>query len=239
MRRLTFGLCAALFLPLASPLQAACDGEDCTLPENEMVRALARGVGRLDVLGRDGTGFCTGFIVAPNIVATAWNCVPGPTLEDGYPTALASAIMLDLVSKDGDGAFNRHLYFDPPFGKDSFGVSFLKLTEGRNTFEEDRVLTLSDTSLDAGASLATLAHVEGVAMQYLPDACKIVKDEDLPAGVLAHDCSLGKGSLGAPLIDAETGMVVAIHLRDASEDTPGLARSSVELLRVFPQLGGE
>ncbi|WP_417205309.1 trypsin-like serine peptidase [Antarctobacter sp.] len=233
MRLLTLALLAGLALPFASSARAACDGANCSLPEDDKVRALARGVGRIDILLREGAGYCSGFIVAPTIVATSWQCVPGKMQLDGYPTALISGILLDYTAKDGDGAETRYLYFDPRMGSEGFGVSFLQLIDPKTAFEEDRVLTLSEQDPAPGQPLAALVHEKGGAMTYVSDACAVTAIDGTGSDLVVHKCGLGDGAVGAPLLDPDSGEVLAIHL-STGKDGVGRARSAAALLRLLP-----
>ncbi len=236
---LRFGLVLSfvLALPLAASVQAACEADDCSLPDDEQVQALARGVGRVDFLNRDTSGFCTGFVVAPNLVATPWHCVPGPKLQDGYPTALVSSFVQDYNSKGGENAKSVYLYFDPRFGNERFGVSFLKLIDPKTKFDSDRVLDLADGSPEPGQVMAALVHEKGGPKTYVSEGCAVVEDENTPDGMIAHSCELGTGSLGGPLIDPDTGKVLAMHMYRDTKTGIGYARTAAEMGRFFPSLG--
>ncbi|WP_323770267.1 serine protease [Antarctobacter sp.] len=197
------------------------------------MRALARGVGRIDILQREGAGYCSGFIVAPTIVATSWNCVPGQMQLDGYPSALISGILLDYTAKDGDGAETRYLYFDPRMGSEGFGVSFLQLIDPKAAFEENRILTLSDQIPEPGQPLVALVHEKGAAMSYVSDTCAVTANGDAGDDLVTHNCAIGEGTLGAPLLDPDSGEVLAIHLSTGKDGT-ARARSAAALLRLLP-----
>ncbi|SNS45393.1 trypsin-like serine peptidase [Antarctobacter heliothermus] len=233
MRFISLALLAGLALSFSPTASAACEGDNCSLPDDDTVRALARGVGRIDILLREGAGYCSGFVVAPTIVATSWHCVPGKMQVDGYPTALISGILLDYTAKDGQGAETRYLYFDPRMGSEGFGVSFLQLIDPKAEFEEDRVMTLSAEPREPGQPLAALVHEKGAPMRYVIDGCAVTEKGDAGDDVVLHNCAIGDGAPGAPLLDPDSGEVVAIHL-SVGKDGSSRARSAAALLRLLP-----
>ena len=183
-------------------------------------------VGRLNV---GGTGFCTGALIAPNLVLTAGHCLFDKKTGDrinhreveflaGWRNGRASAyrsVRRAVVHPDYEYA--GHV--------SSKGVrNDLALLELEHPIRDGKI-TPFDTAARPrrGAKVGVVSYGKGRSeAPSLQELCRVLAQQD---GVLVTSCTVESGSSGAPIFVIDEGRVQIVSVVSAKAEVEGQAVS--------------
>jgi hypothetical protein len=176
-------------------------------------------------------GNCTGFLVAPDVLATAGHCLG---FDDGEAEEYCTKnkIVFDWA------------YFDPPSGGDWMApMEFIAeddvfscvevIAIGTRTCFDDwalvrldrevprppvRVRNADERGARPGDELFVTGHPFSIPMKIGTNGIAIESEEDLPDQLMAHRLDTFGGNSGSPIFNRQDGVVEAIHVCRASEE---------------------
>lgn len=202
---------AAVFIGLSGAVDAQ-NANLSSLDTGEDARGW-EAVGRLDI---DGKGFCTGALIAPDIVLTAAHCMfdshtgqrIDPTriefqagLRNGRAAAyrdVAEAVIPAAYVFDGSvsGAMTRR------------DVALLRLTQAIRLSTIEPFETISSLRPGAHVGIVSYAHDRAEAPS-IEESCDVLGEQD---GVHVLTCSVDFGSSGAPIfvIDGDNARIASV-----------------------------
>ncbi len=179
-------------------------------------------VGRLDI---DGKGFCTGALIAPDLVLTAAHCLfdrdTGLAVDPSRVEFMAGLRNgRALAYRDVRRAMPHPAYvFDPAAGAADSGHD-LALLELSQAIRSTQVVPFA-----IGAGIGTGARVSVVSYAFdraevpaLEDLCDVLGEE---AGVLVMTCEVDFGSSGAPIFQVEDGVARIVSVVSAKGELGG------------------
>jgi len=177
-----------------------------SLSEGDVLREIARPVGRLALENEDGKiSFCTASVIDTDLILTNFHCVPG---QKSNPVKAAILWMGYLTASSRKGVAQYKVNIKPIEADESRDFAVLKV-EGTPGNEWGRV-TFSDATPGESSSLVIIQHPGG-SVQYLTrggcrTASPATKGDDL-----MHECDTLGGSSGAPIFDNNTRRVIGLH----------------------------
>ncbi len=192
-----FGI-LAIFFALVCPLSVAADGLRRLTDRDDLLGWEA--VGRLDL---DGRGFCTGTLIAPDLVLTAAHCVYERKAKSLRP---ADKILFRAGLRDGVAIAERrglqiaaHPDYDPgqppSIQNIRHDVALIRLTEPITSRDADPFAIHSGRNAGTEISVASygVGRAEALSRQR---SCTLLTERD---DVIAFDCNVTFGSSGAPV----------------------------------------
>lgn len=190
---------AFIFLPLAAP--AADDGALHRMMTGDDSRGW-EGVGRLNMAG---TSFCTGTLIAEDLVLTAAHCLydkhTGRRFEPGEMEFLAGWRAGRAAAYRGVRRAVAHPDFTAEGNDRSNDLALIELLR---PIRDGRVLpfdtaTLPRMSREVG--VVSYAH-DRAEVPSIQNVCNVLGDAE---GTLVLDCDVDFGSSGAPVFDLSSG----------------------------------
>ncbi len=163
--------------------------------------------------------FCTGFMVGPDLIATAGHCVQG--LED----LAAMRFVFGFVMTDADSPVSTFAADRVYTGvelvareEDFAGADYAIVRIDRPIAAPGAVaLPIRRTgTLAPGTKIGVIGHPAGLPLKFAFGDATVVSDSSPEAYFLANLDAFG-GNSGSPVFDAETGIVEGILVRGATD----------------------
>lgn len=180
------------------------------LSASDRMAALARPIGRIDVLlrdpqtGEEGASACTGALLGDGLVLTNHHCLP----QDGSLEVVAASILMDYLQLNGEGS--QRFDLDPVAVDWSTDLDFAVahvLGAPEDVYGTVRLGTLPP---GAGTARTVIHHPLGNPKVMSRFRCLVLDDGRLGPPGVAHRCDTLPGSSGSLLLDDE-GVAVALH----------------------------
>ncbi|APX12876.1 trypsin-like serine peptidase [Tateyamaria omphalii] len=183
-------------------------------------------VGRLNI---GGTGFCTGALIAPNLVLTAGHCLFDKTTGDridhtqveflaGWRNGRASAYRnVRRAVVHPDYSYAGHVKSD--------GVrNDLALLELEHPIRDGKILPFDTAARPPrGATVGVVSYATGRSeAPSLQELCRVLAQQD---GLLVTSCTVEFGSSGAPIFVIDEGRAQIVSVVSAKAEVEGEAVS--------------
>lgn len=207
------------------------------LDPRDPLAAMARPVGRLDILLQDSAGkqaaaHCTGELLPGDYVLTNHHCLP----QGGEKVPVRAIIVMDFLTQDGKGA--RPFEVDPKPVEHNARLDYAIAKVKGNPTARYGSVKLAATPTSGAPSLMVIHHPAGRPKVMSRFRCMATRQQG-DAAELRHRCDTLGGSSGSLLYDSRNSGI-ALHkqggLTPNDPSSYNTATSMTALLQASPML---
>lgn len=205
---------------LTTPLAAQQSGLNAL--ENGFEARGWEGVGRLDIAGK---GFCTGALIAPDLVLTAAHCLFEKAGGDEVDPERIEFQAGLRTGRAEASRFVRTAVIHPQYRHVTnpgpeivrYDVALLQLNRPIRTYRI-APFEISQTILN-GTEISVVSYAQDRAESAsLQETCSVLGEQD---GILIMDCDVNFGSSGAPIFRDENGVPRLVSVVSAMAELDG------------------
>ena len=174
-------------------------------------RVLGRSVGRLDVLTDAGTFPCTAFLVSDRHLVTNHHCVDGMVGRVKGVTRIEALNFVTGYFTEGlrEGAASFSVSPRPVEADEALDYAVLEVFGSPS--RDWGALKLVSADIKPGLPFWIIGHPMGEAQRISREGCASSSPALDGRARLRHTCDTLPGNSGSPVIDTDTGRVVALH----------------------------
>jgi len=176
-------------------------------PPQDMLRKIARPVGRLDVQYGDGMSTCTASIVSETQILTNYHCIPG-TGKHGK-IEKASILMGYLSQTDTRGTKRYKVKIIPVVSDKNLDFALLEVA-GRPAKKWGTVKLVKRDPMP-GESLMIIHHPLGLPLHVTRGRCRAANPRSVDNTDIFHTCDTESGSSGSPILTGDGKNMLGIH----------------------------
>jgi Trypsin-like peptidase domain len=235
---------------LTAALQDIVDFAKNDSPEKKQLASLGESIAFLQIAEPDKTVGCTGFVIAPNMVATAAHCLRGAkSAEAGNDWKTAVCRRIGLLfgfrssKRDSTPMASMHcdsvLYLDEkptsggeglPTGYDITDVAVMRVSALKRPALAIAPIDALTTS--SPVLVSVIQHPQGLSLKVASD-CAAAPDKQKP--LFKHKCPTAYGSSGAPVVlfKGSVWRVIGMHTccggSEITGETPESLRQAIAL----------
>ena len=175
-----------------------------SLPLSSRLRQLSNPIGLLSISLKSGkTGRCTASLIKNDLILTNRHC--------HNATSTGMTFTLDFVDSDKSTWTVIPVHLNPlelgsSVEKEDYAVFRLK----RPAPSRYGTILLNPQPLFSDLPLIVIQHPSGRPKMVAEASCTLI-EEDMDSGRIEHSCDTERGSSGAPVMEAASGQVVALH----------------------------
>ena len=198
-----------------------------------------RAVGRLDILTKSCLYPCTGFLISEKHLITNYHCVPGILENDSVSQTGARRIdqiqfVLGYTLEGLNSGAHKYPVLTDPVEKNK-KLDYAILEVFGNPSKRFGKLKIANLDLPNNLPLWIIGHPLGGAQIVSREQCKS-SNPAIANGRLRHTCDTFDGSSGSPVIDPDSGSVVALHYAGSASQAINFAVPMSTIVKASPLL---
>ena len=190
-------------------------------------------------------GYCTAFLIAPDLVATAGHCINGHTRceQMGFAFDYAKKSASEETRLVDQNNFYRceeliGRVYNPreepeALASREYWYDWAVIRLNRPVLDRDPVQLMEGERLKRGDALHVLGHPMGIAMK-LTEGRVVTDDKDR---YMNSDVDIYQGNSGSPVFDTETGAVHGIVIRGSGGNSFEITREGCSRSKHCDQVG--
>lgn len=176
-------------------------------PPQDVLRRVARPVGRLDIRYEKGMSTCTAFVVADRQILTNFHCIPG---VGKHGNVLEASLLMGFYSQTDVRSVKRYQVELKPSAFDR-ELDFSLLRVRGSLKAEWGLVSLKDRDPLPGESLLIVHHPLGLPLHVTRGRCRAASPTPVSETEIFHTCDTEGGSSGSPIMTADGTGVLGLH----------------------------